>query len=89
MDIKQDKSTGFLTEENGDLVEITQSDAIAQDITRSIRTFKRECFRNQAVGIDYFNDVFVSKSQGCFSKAQRGRGMIKQSAIEANNIDTP
>jgi len=58
-DIKQNTSTGTIQIENNDLVLITGIEAIGQDITRSIRTIKREWFLDQSLGVDYFNEIFI------------------------------
>ena len=58
MDIKQNADTGYLPIENGDLVLVTGKDAIKQAITRNIRTFLGEIFRDVSLGVDYFNVIF-------------------------------
>lgn len=58
-DIKQTTSTGYLPIVNNDLVLVTGIEAIGQDITRSIRVVKREWFRDQSIGIDYYQEIFV------------------------------
>ena len=58
MDIKQNADTGFLPVVDGDLVLITEKEAIRQDITRRVRTFLGEIFRDVSQGIDYYNIVF-------------------------------
>lgn len=44
---------------NGDFVLIDGNDAILQDIITRLRTFLGECFMDNTVGIDYFNQVMV------------------------------
>ena len=59
MDIKQNLTTGYLDLVDNDLTQVTGIEAIGQDITRSIRVIKREWFRDQSLGIDYYNEIFA------------------------------
>ena len=58
MDLKQD-SEGYILIEDNDLATVTGQEAIGQDITRSIRVWKREYFRDQSIGIDYSKEIFA------------------------------
>lgn len=54
VDLKVDPQTGDLVVENGDWVVVEGLDAMVQQITIALRTFRGEWFRNNQVGIPYF-----------------------------------
>lgn len=57
-DFRMDPITGDLDITGGDAVLITGVDAIAQDLTRRLRTFKGEWFADpEGVGVPYLQEV--------------------------------
>ena len=57
MDIKVNDS-GALVIENNDLAIVENVEAIRQDITTRLRTFKGEAFLQKDIGVDYYYVVF-------------------------------
>lgn len=58
-DLKIDKDTGDLVIENGDLVQVSGIDAIAQAVRQHLSFFKGEWFLDEEEGLPYFEEVLV------------------------------
>jgi hypothetical protein len=59
MDIKTDSATGDIDDSTNSLELVDGIEAIAQDLTSRLKTFRGEYFLDQNVGIPFYRDFFV------------------------------
>lgn len=81
-DLQLDSLTGDLVVTSGDLVLVSDQDAIAQDLRMALRFFAGEWFADQSAGVPYFDQVLVknpdtTQLRGVFRDAILARPGVK------------